>query len=171
MKKVKCLSAAILGLVAALVFAVGCSGLMQPASRTMTFETFGGTSIDPIEAVGGETITPPADPEKEGFVFDGWYLDADCTGERQEIPDVMPDKDTEYYAKWLDWNDAHSLSFDANAPDGTAASGEMAAVYTWDETVVPDSEFHVDGYRFAGWATSPDGNADLTQGDYMVGKT
>ena len=41
---------------------------------TVTFNSNGGTSIDPVEVKKGKTVTKPADPTKEGSEFDGWYL-------------------------------------------------------------------------------------------------
>jgi len=40
---------------------------------TLTFVTNGGTEIAPITAEAGAEITPPADPEKSGFSFDGVF--------------------------------------------------------------------------------------------------
>lgn len=42
--------------------------------HTVTFETYGGTTIDPIEVSEGRTFTRPLSPEKEGYKFLGWYL-------------------------------------------------------------------------------------------------
>ena len=44
----------------------------------VTFDTQGGSAIDPVKDVRYEaTITEPAAPTKTGYVFDGWYLDAE----------------------------------------------------------------------------------------------
>ncbi len=43
-------------------------------THTVTFETYGGTTIDPIEVSEGRTFTKPLNPEKEGYKFLGWYL-------------------------------------------------------------------------------------------------
>lgn len=63
---------------------------------TMSFETFGGTKISSISVDAGKQISLPDDPEKDGFVFLGWYLDRDCTGEQQRLPDVMPSSSVTY---------------------------------------------------------------------------
>ena len=41
---------------------------------TVTFNSNGGTSIDPVEVKKGKTVAKPADPTKEGSEFDGWDL-------------------------------------------------------------------------------------------------
>lgn len=50
--------------------------------RTVTFDSNGGTDVDPIVVADGETITAPADPTRaqEGntrYTFAGWYTDKD----------------------------------------------------------------------------------------------
>ena len=39
---------------------------------TVTFDSAGGTKIEPQTVEKGQTISKPADPEKDGFSFDGW---------------------------------------------------------------------------------------------------
>ena len=54
---------------------------------TVVFETSGGTAIQSLTLNYQDMITEPADPQKEGMVFDGWYSDENCT-----IPFVDFDK-------------------------------------------------------------------------------
>ena len=48
---------------------------------TITFDTDGGSAIAPITQNYGTTITAPANPTKEGYVFAGW---------NEPIPETMP---------------------------------------------------------------------------------
>lgn len=67
-------------------------------SFTVTFNTNGGSAIDAMEVAEGGLLTEIPTPEKEGFVFAGWYTDADLTeGFDAETPITA---DVTLYAKW-----------------------------------------------------------------------
>ena len=44
---------------------------------TVTFDTDGGSRIAPVEVKKGKTVSEPADPTKDGYVFAGWELDGE----------------------------------------------------------------------------------------------
>ena len=46
----------------------------ENVERTVTFESKGGTAVAEETVLNGKTVTKPADPEKEGFWFIGWYI-------------------------------------------------------------------------------------------------
>lgn len=43
-------------------------------THVVTFETYGGSFVAPIEVSEGKTFTKPFDPSKEGYRFLGWYV-------------------------------------------------------------------------------------------------
>ena len=69
---------------------------------TITFETNGGTEIEPITQDYGTAVTAPEDPTRAGYGFGGWYEDEELT----ETPFVfteettITDRDITLYAKW-----------------------------------------------------------------------
>ena len=68
---------------------------------TVKFETNGGTPIDPVQAIYGETIARPADPIREGKVLAGWFKDIHLTEEWNFETDTVKGNMT-LYAKWAD---------------------------------------------------------------------
>lgn len=67
---------------------------------TLRFETFDGTPIGSVEGEAGKRYEQPSEPEKEGWYFDGWFLEEDLSGERQDLPEVMPKESRTYYARY-----------------------------------------------------------------------
>ncbi|MCI9234065.1 MAG: hypothetical protein HFH08_05700 [Bacilli bacterium] len=43
-------------------------------THIVNFETYGGTTIEPIEVSEGRTFTKPLNPSKNGYKFVGWYV-------------------------------------------------------------------------------------------------
>ena len=76
----------------------GGGGVVTPAKYTLSFEINGGTELDEVDASKGTKISlDKYVPEKEGYVFDGWYSDEELT---KKITEVTLDKDITIYAKW-----------------------------------------------------------------------
>ena len=68
-------------------------------SFTFTFDTDGGTHIDPQVKTGDSAkATQPAEPSKEGCEFAGWYKDKNCT--QGFSFDDLYQVNTTIYAKW-----------------------------------------------------------------------
>lgn len=66
---------------------------------TVTFESNGGTKIDPISALSDTCIVPPTFPTREGYTFAGWY--SDKTLKNQFKFNYMPiTENITLYAKW-----------------------------------------------------------------------
>ena len=90
---------------------------------------------------------------KEGYAFDGWYADEDCT-----IPVTQIEKwqtgDIDLYAGWADF---YLLTLDGNG----ATYGEMWTLNPLNigrEYTLPANEYQNSGCIFTGWNTSRDGS-------------
>ena len=85
------------------VYAVNANDLTLIVSDecTVTFETNGGTPIDPVNTLYGEKLARPDDPEKAGFHIEGWYQDIDLTQEWNFEEDTVSSNMT-LYAKWAE---------------------------------------------------------------------
>ena len=69
-------------------------------SLALSFDTVGGSEISPIETNFGDTWAPPTVPTKEGYVFEGWYTDAEYSKEF-DFSRVAIEPLT-VYAKWAE---------------------------------------------------------------------
>ena len=84
---------------------------------TVTFNTNGGTNINPVEVVSGHTVTRPnQDPTKGDEVFAGWYADDTYTTEFNFNTPITAD--TVIYAKWVV---THTVTFNTNGGSAIAA--------------------------------------------------
>ncbi|MCR5522082.1 MAG: InlB B-repeat-containing protein, partial [Clostridia bacterium] len=114
-------------------------------SHTITFDTDGGTEIDPITQDYGTEITKPADPEKEGCTFDGWDTD---------IPDTMPDEDMTITALWI--INEYSVTYKLDGADYFATPYESAVdKFNYGETVPVREKAVKEGYTVSDWAFTP----------------
>ncbi len=69
---------------------------------SVTFDTDGGTDIAPVILSEGDYITVPSIPTKEGFTFEGWYLDAEFTQKFDFETMTMPANGITLYAKFVE---------------------------------------------------------------------
>ena len=66
---------------------------------TVTFDTNGGSYVESVKVLHGETIPEPEPPGREGWNFTGWYLDRDCKNKWDMQNDTATDSFT-LYAGW-----------------------------------------------------------------------
>ena len=119
-------------------------------SYTITFDTDGGSAIDPITQGYGTTIKAPTAPTKTGYTFMGW---------EPEIPATMPAEDMTITAKWS--INQYTVTFDT---DGGSAVAPITQDYGTAITAPADPTR--EGYTFIGWdkaipATMPAGDMTI----------
>lgn len=86
------------------------------SSWIVTFDSDGGTLVDPQYVEFGALVTRPEDPIKTGYNFIGWYADPEFADAWRFGYDTMPDESITLYAKWTpviedvigDWTDGIS---------------------------------------------------------------
>ena len=66
--------------------------------HTLTFETNGGSTINPVTVRHGNAVARPADPTKDKYTFIGWYADPEFT-EEYDFATVL-EADKTIYAKF-----------------------------------------------------------------------
>ena len=100
---------------------------------TVTFDTDGGTAIDPITQNYNSSVTAPAAPTKTGYTFAGWD---------KEIPATMPAENVTVKAMWAEkatvsiTETAQTFIYDGDAKafaiSGTALTGFTVEYYVED---------------------------------------
>ena len=111
--------------------------------HTVTFETNGGTAVEPQEVKDGDLLGPIGETTREGYTFAGWYKDEALTTEYNFLYPVK--SDFTLYAKWTAIV-YHTVTFNTNG--GTAvASQKLEDGNCATEPTAPT----LNGFTFAGW--------------------
>lgn len=74
-------------------------GSVSALPHTVTFNAGEGSAVDSQVVADGAKATKPADPTRDGYVFAGWYADADLKSPYDFSASVT--KDLTLYAKWV----------------------------------------------------------------------
>lgn len=73
--------------------------LLACRKKKVTFETCGGTELEPVYVKKNGTIEEPMVPVKPGAVFDGWFADRKYT-KRWEFRNDKVERSITLYARW-----------------------------------------------------------------------
>ena len=140
------LSIALVGLIAF----VGFKG--KPAM--ISFDTDGGNEIKAIVVNDDGTFVLPDNPVKEGYFFDGWFLN-----DEKFNKDTKVVKDIKLKAKWvqIDKNKTITVSFDSNG--GTYVNDIY--LYLGEPLKLPEDPVK-NGYEFISWQDEND--VDVSDG-------
>ena len=140
--------------------------------NTVTFDANGGTlapGTDSQTVPTGQKVTMPAKPSRDGYTFDGWYTEKECTTAWIFAANTV-DADITLYAKWTPKE--NTVTFDANG--GTLALDTTDQTVETDQKAVKPTDPTRDGYTFGGWyteeaCTTPwDFDADVVTGDVTL---
>ena len=97
------------------------------ATKTVTFNSNGGSEVPPQSIENGNTASWPQDPTREGFSFKGWYADEGLTVAYAFTEPVT--EDITLYAKWEgNTSSAHSITVTAGQNGTVSVDRTVAAV-------------------------------------------
>ncbi len=80
--------------------AEGIEHVTHDATCTVTFETNGGSAVEPVYVESGKTIEAPVAPTRDGYRFDGWYTDHELTNAFDFSTPIAGS--ITLYAKWVE---------------------------------------------------------------------
>ena len=115
----------------------------------VTFDSKGGSEVNPAKVGSGKTVTAPAAPTKAKSIFAGWYTSKDKGVTLSETAwdfakNTVTDEIT-LYAKWIE---AWTVTFNANN-----GSEEKSVDVEKGKTVKKPADPKKDNYTFEGWYT------------------
>ena len=73
--------------------------------HTVTFDSQGGSAVNPATATYGGKVVKPGNPTKSGYTFGGWYKESACTNAWNFDTDTVTG-DMTLYAKWMKNNNS-----------------------------------------------------------------
>lgn len=117
----------------------------KPVMHTVTFNSNGGTSIDPQTVQDGLTVRRPADPVKNDYVFDGWYLDNDQYDFNKPVTGDIT-LTAIYHRKPAPQPNTYTVRFDT----GEGSKVDPQTIIE-GKTVIRPADPSMDGYDFQGW--------------------
>ena len=130
---------------------------VEKVTYAVSFNSNGGSAVESVDVLNGKTVAKPADPQKDGSVFIGWYADEACT-QLYDFSANAITANTTVYAKWAEpvvGQNEYMVDFDL----GYEAEGYEAMTTVGGKLYnIPTPER--EGYTFAGWWVSMTEQAD-----------
>ena len=119
----------------------------SPSAYTVTFDyNYDGAPANYTQEVAdGGVVTPPANPTRENYAFDGWYNESTCKTEADFEYSISGD--VTYYAGWTQTSAVITYN-----PNYDGATSTTATVTIGEKATQPEAPTR-DGYVFAGWYT------------------
>ena len=115
---------------------VTVTGSFTINSYTLTYQV-DGTEYKKLTVEYGASITPEAEPVKEGYTFSGW----------SEIPTTMPAKDVVVTGTFT--INSYTLTYQVDGTEYKKLTVEYGA------SITPEVEPTKEGYTFSGWSEIP----------------
>ena len=121
--------------------------------HTIHFDSNGGSEVADQTVIKNEYAVEPVDPERDGYVFDGWYTALEGGSLFNFTSKITADMTL--YAHWEEDTEEETvfgITFVLN--DGTDGAYLMQNVNINEKIVKPEDPTR-DNYRFGGWYTDP----------------
>lgn len=131
---------------------------LKKLNYTVSFQANGGSDVAAQTVLNGKSATKPADPTRSGFVFVGWYVDAEYKT-AYTFGATPITADTTLYARWVAEN-ATGKEFTVQLNANYDGAPVLESVITTGGKLFDLPTLTRDGYTFGGWwfSTDSDGN-------------
>ncbi len=126
-----------------------------PIKPIVTFDVGDGSKVDSQTLAYNATVTKPKNPTLSGYIFDGWFVDEECTEQFDFVTKVV--NDITLYAKWT--RIEFTVTFVTNG--GTPVADTSTSIlegYKIKEPITVKQYYTLDGWYK---------DADLTQKFYF----
>ncbi|MFH1693468.1 MAG: InlB B-repeat-containing protein [Bacillota bacterium] len=114
-------------------------------SITISFETNGGNEIEDMVVETTDSSFELPTPVKEGYSFDGWFVDEELTNPFA-FAFLLSSTSLTVYAKWISGITEYTITFNTN--EGTAVAAMTAAS---GATITAPTQPTKTGFTFGGW--------------------
>lgn len=111
---------------------------------TVTFDSNGGSTVEPLAVISGMEIGSLNRPTKAGFVFEGWYAEAEFITKVDSAYRV--NSNMTLYAKWISSTTECTVTFNVNGGSDVAAQ-----TLTAGQTIAVSPVSTKAGFVFSGW--------------------
>ena len=122
---------------------------METEKYTVTFDSKGGTEVEPQTVNKDEKVTEPEAPTKSGYTFGGWYEEASCDTEYDF--DTAVTSDFTLYAKWTAnggvETEKYTVTFDSKGGTKVASQTKKKNELAVEPKPAPTKT----GFKFDGW--------------------
>lgn len=149
MKRYIKIAALILAVCLIAITAVAC-GSKDPGDETsgditVTFDLNydGAPAATKVTVASGDIVTPPSDPTRENYSFEGWFTDAACTEEADFEYEMT--EDVTFYASWKQTTATVTFVFNNGTDDTLEVSVKLG------DTVEQPNDPEYDGHALVGW--------------------
>lgn len=122
----------------------------EKAQYTITFDSQGGSSVPSQTVEEGAAAAEPQEPEREGYVFAGWYSNEDLSEDSKYVFGTPVNSDLTLYAKWTAIGGGEKAQYTVTF-ESQGGSAVSAQTVIEGERVKQPSNPTKAGAEFMGW--------------------
>ncbi|WP_277219280.1 InlB B-repeat-containing protein, partial [Peptoniphilus vaginalis] len=133
------------------------SSFADNTNKDRKFKTIRGYKLDDVEG----NVKPENPTDKNGVKFLGWYYKTDKGVEKAFNWDEKLTADTEVYAKWERKTVIYHNGAGKDYISSVGKEAKDIEVLSFDDILKEKADFKVEGKKFVGWTTAPNGSGKV----------